>query len=69
MQISHSISKWRFSCSLTGHQGPPNYVDYNIEFRVVLIFWALEYVTNFFLKHLFLEFVLKAKINNDATQI
>ena len=26
--IFFSISMWRFSCSLSGHIGPPNYVDY-----------------------------------------
>ena len=29
--VSYSLSKWRFLSSLNGQIGPPNYVDYNLE--------------------------------------
>ena len=56
--ISYSISKWRFSRSLTGHIGPLNYADWNAN-----KFWACSPIS---FKHMmpFFMSILRTPLNH-----
>jgi hypothetical protein len=43
MWISYSLSKWRFSCLLSGNKGPPNHVD--DWHRILSIFYAHNWIS------------------------